>query len=168
MTESTKSFIYRDARGRITARVLHEASESDAYFQGFCESASGLRTFRKDRILEFITDQVDVEARLKHHISTNPPPTESLPGTPRRVNWSGQPEICFTGFKKDRKSELSAAAEAASMFVRTSVTRDLDFLCCGDTAGPAKIAKARQQGVVALSETQFVALVETGEISDDD
>ena len=52
----------------------------------------------------------------------------------------------------------------ADMVARKSVTVDLNFLCCGANAGPKKIEKAREQGVVVLSEEQFKTLLKTGEI----
>lgn len=168
MSESTELFIYRDSRGRITARELQDVSESDEYLQGFCLHASSLRTFRKDRVLEHIADPTLIDERLQYHIAVNPPPKEIIEHGPRKMNRAGKAEICFTGFKKDQKAELTAVAEGAGMFIRTGVTRDLNFLCCGATAGPDKVAKARHQGVVALSEQQFRSLLETGEIPDDE
>ena len=73
----------------------------------------------------------------------------------------------FTGFKKDDKEKLFALAESEGLFVRSKVTSNLNFLCCGYNAGPAKIEKARQQGVIALTEAQFVTMLKTGEIPEE-
>ncbi|WP_157725642.1 BRCT domain-containing protein [Vitreoscilla filiformis] len=124
-----------------------------------------MRTFRKDRVLEYIDDNINVEARLSYHISNNPPPIEKERKTVfRKANDSGKLEICFTGFKQADKDRLTSLAEANNFFIRPSVTKNLHFLCCGYNAGPSKIEKSRHQGVMILSEDQFMLLVDTGEI----
>ena len=75
-------------------------------------------------------------------------------------------QICFTGFSTTEKSELTAMAQAARLEVVASVTKSLAFLCAGENAGPAKLAKARDQGTHVLNREQFTHLLETGEISD--
>lgn len=73
--------------------------------------------------------------------------------------------ICFTGFSNSDKTRLIAEAEASGLFfVRSSVTVNLDFLCCGASPGPAKIEKAKNQRVHLLSEDQFLNLLQTGEV----
>ncbi len=73
-------------------------------------------------------------------------------------------QVCFTGFSAVEKAELSALAWESKLEVVNSVTKRLAFLCAGENAGPAKLEKARQQGVLVLSREQFVQLLETGEI----
>ena len=73
-------------------------------------------------------------------------------------------QICFTGFEASRKEELSEIAESHNFKVVSSVTKNLDFLCGGDNAGPKKIEKAESQGVQFLNESQFLNLIETGEV----
>lgn len=75
-------------------------------------------------------------------------------------------EVCFTGFKKDDKERLISLATDNKMSVRTSVTQNLQVLCCGYNAGPKKVDAARMKGVVILDESQFQLLVETGEVPD--
>lgn len=164
MSES-KQFIYQDARGNVTARKVENISESDDYLQAVCLKAGALRTFRLDRILEYVTSATANE-RLQFHIANCPPP-KSKGSSTRRSNTSGNPEICFTGFKKADKEALTKLAEESGMFIRSSVTTYLDFLCCGYNAGPKKIDKARHQGVIALNESQFKAMLETGEIPEE-
>ena len=73
-------------------------------------------------------------------------------------------QICFTGFGLSKKNELSELAAENNMNVVASVTKNLDYLCGGDNAGPSKIEQAERQGVQFLDERQFVSLIETGEI----
>ena len=167
MPDGILSFIYRDAQGNITFREVFDISESDRYIQGICLTARALRTFRKDRILETTNDDSDVEAKLEYYKSQFPTPEEISHHSKNRSNQDHKPEICFTGFKKDEKQQLIELAESSSFFVRTAVTSNLEFLCCGSTAGPKKIEKARAQGVLAISKSQFETLVETGEIPEE-
>ncbi|EPJ5822028.1 BRCT domain-containing protein [Pluralibacter gergoviae] len=64
--------------------------------------------------------------------------------------------ICFTGFSKDRKNALITIAIALEFSVTKDVTKTLDYLCCGDNAGPSKINKAKQNGAKLLSEDEFL------------
>lgn len=157
MGDSSTVFIYQDARGNITAREITDISETETYLQGYCHLANDLRTFRKDRILELLGSDDDVESKVKYYISINPPP-KAPPKSHHLV------DVCFTGFKSDDKKRLQGMAESIEMVVRSSVTRNLNFLCCGYNAGPKKIEKARAQNVIALNEEQFIQLLETGEV----
>lgn len=79
-------------------------------------------------------------------------------------------EICFTGFDAAKKRELIALADGATndMFVvRNSVTKTLDILCCGETAGPKKVADAQSKGIHIFDEEQFRKLLEIGLITVD-
>ncbi|MBE8232614.1 MAG: BRCT domain-containing protein [Endozoicomonadaceae bacterium] len=81
------------------------------------------------------------------------------------VNDSGQQiEICFTGFKKEDKNRLTTLAQQHNMLVRQSVTVNLDFLCGGYNAGPAKKRKAEAQGVIYLTEETLLIMLKTGEL----
>jgi NAD-dependent DNA ligase len=81
------------------------------------------------------------------------------------VNYSGkQIEICFTGFKKDDKNRLTIIAQQHNMLVRQSVTVNLDFLCGGYNAGPAKKRKAEAQGALFLTEETLLIMIKTGEL----
>lgn len=160
-----KQFIYQNARGNVTAREIENTSESGEYLQGICLKAHSLRTFRLDRILEYVNSS-NIEERLAFHLKHCPPPRPKRIST-KRNNAKGQPEICFTGFKSEDKELLKELAEQSGMFIRISVTENLDFLCCGYNAGPKKIEKARHQGVVALSENQFKEMIKTGEIPEE-
>lgn len=73
-------------------------------------------------------------------------------------------QVCFTGFGKSEKQELTHLADSKNFNVVSSVTQKLDFLCCGENAGPKKLEKAEKQGVQVLNKEQFVRLLETGEV----
>lgn len=154
-------FIYRNARNETKIQHIDNVSITDDYYQGYCLFEDKLKTFRIDRILEMLSGKEDAEERLQYHKENGPPVREVQD---RIKNKDGKPEICFTGFRAADKSSLVSLAEENDLFVRTSVTKKLDFLCCGYNAGPTKIETARHQGVVILTEYQLRELLETGEI----
>ncbi|EKO3565655.1 hypothetical protein P0E95_001999 [Vibrio metschnikovii] len=73
-------------------------------------------------------------------------------------------QVCFTGFKSDEKAELKKIAVEHGLIVRKEVTVYLDVLCYGYNAGPKKLEKAMEQGVMILSRPQFETMIETGEV----
>ena len=48
-----------------------------------------------------------------------------------------------------------------------TVTKGLTFLACGPNAGPAKVEKARAQGVYIVLDQHLQALLLTGELIDE-
>lgn len=162
MKIESKIFIYSDAHGNISAREVSNISESDEYIQALCHSSQALRTFRKDRILEYILDRNEIETKLKYHIANSPPPTNTIKRNPEN-----KLEVCFTGFKKADKERLNSLAKSWDLYVRPSVTSKLAILCCGYNAGPTKMEKARHQGVMVLSECQFDLFLKTGEVPEE-
>ena len=64
-------------------------------------------------------------------------------------------EVCFTGFSPSDKKELIQIAEDNDIHVAKSVTKGLMFLCCGENAGPSKMAKAEKQGVKLIDKDEF-------------
>ncbi|MEE9614032.1 MAG: BRCT domain-containing protein [Thermodesulfobacteriota bacterium] len=73
-------------------------------------------------------------------------------------------QVCFTGFGTSKRQELTDLARNNNFRVVSSVTKNLDFLCGDENAGPKKIEKAEAQGVQFLDESQFICLIETGEV----
>lgn len=73
-------------------------------------------------------------------------------------------QVCFTGFGLTEKDDLAKVAELAHLRVVSSVTKDLQYLVAGDSAGPVKLQKAKDQGTKVLSKSEFLAFLETGEL----
>jgi NAD-dependent DNA ligase len=69
------------------------------------------------------------------------------------------PSVCFTGFSPDAKNRLEKLAEQAGYRILTGVSARLKVLVTGEVPGPAKLEKARQQGVEVLSEAEFLARI---------
>lgn len=156
------SFIYRNAEGVTRERCLSHWKESGYYIQGFSVDDEGIRTFRKDRVLEYLNGS---DAYLLS-------PYESAPPKPiREKTASGRPaptcpQIAFTGFAALKRAALEAMSEDTGLQVCKSVTLGLSYLCIGPNAGPAKVEKARSQRVYIIDESQFYSLIETGEVPD--
>ena len=53
--EPHASFTYVDAQGVVTDRQLRDWYSEGPYIKGFCLTAQATRTFRKDRIEDWIT-----------------------------------------------------------------------------------------------------------------
>ena len=71
--------------------------------------------------------------------------------------------ICFTGaLKSMTRSEASKRAEAAGMLVKSSVTRDLDYLVTNDPfSGSSKARKAASYGTQIMTEEEFLGFLNT-------
>lgn len=154
-------FVYRDAQGNITGRKIEDRTDSEDHIQGICFERGDLRTFRLDRVLEYVDQDVDLDERVRYHRESSPLPNHA-PGRPRPA--TGSVEVCFTGFSADTRASLEEAARKNGLFIRGDVTKNLGVLCCGSKAGPSKVEKARRLGAVALTEEQFRRYLSTGEM----
>ncbi|MGQ5978778.1 hypothetical protein ACUNHK_05370 [Serratia sp. IR-2025] len=166
-------FVYISADKNVAAYEVINPSYTERYVQGFSPSASGYRTFRKDRFIksfdcfdeavkhaELIAPTIDASIYIlseKRH--------DSLRKYDAPI-FDGDLEICFTGFKKADKERLIERAKLASMIIRSEVTVNLHLLCYGYNAGPKKMELARMKGTIVLNEDEFLSLIETGEIPD--
>lgn len=148
--ESLK-FEYQNARGEQYEWELVNWVEEDDYIRGVAIPGLGYRTFRKDRVIQFLpSDQIL---------------TRRSPGKPRPPEKTERPfEICFTGFDVPERPYLEALATECKMLVRTRVTKNLDFLVTGDEPGPVKLKEATDKGVIILDTEGFFRMIQTGEI----
>ncbi len=175
----TIRFRYQAADGNTTVRTVEvDEHKGDQYIKGFCQKAAADRTFKLDRIQGNITDvdsgvvmtPASFAARLRGEPWQNtaisaPAVTKTsaaFRGIPAHKEGYFNYEICFTGFSNAERSALEAKALLNQMKVRTTVTKNLNFLCAGDNAGWSKVEKAKEQGVTILTEQQFHELVDDG------
>lgn len=147
-------FIYRDSAGNKTLRSLSNIKEDDLYIYAYCEYSKGLRTFRKDRIVQYI-DASDSENYS--HISLPSKGQER-----KSLSEDYALEICFTGFKALERTALESLAEVNNMKVRKSIVSRLDFLCIGDKPGKKKLKDAEDKGCVILTLDQYKDLIDHG------
>lgn len=157
---ATICFDYQDSRGNISTRELASWADDGWLIKGFCARDKGPRTFRRDRILV-----VHEGAALLKPIERPAHVAASAPPSPRAKRADTlEIEILFTGFPKARRAELESAADDAGMRLRKTVTQALNFICAGPNAGPTKLLKAQGQGVAVLDESDFLWLLQTGEM----
>lgn len=153
-------FVYVNAKGQIGAQSIFKVSHSEEHLQGICNFTHQLRTFRKDRVIKLLES---ADAAIQSLESIEEIDYSHLPASKPKSK-PATFDICFTGFKKADKDRLIECAAANGMTVRSSVTQNLQLLCCGYNAGPTKVTAARMKGVVILDENQFAYFVKTGEI----
>lgn len=157
-------FVYEDARGDISVRQMTDWHFDGEYIRGFCHRAGDTRTFRFDRVVEFIAGEELLEDSVGSKIELD---MEQLVNTyTSKRAASAQPEILFTGFSASVRESLEDTARDEGMKVRKTVTKNLTFLCAGPNAGPTKVAEAKSRGALVLDEDQFWTLIETGEIEE--
>ncbi len=150
-------FVYCNAVGELSRRELTKWAEVGHYIKGFSAGSAALRTFRKDRISEYLDGAAD---RLDIPYSS-PPPRPVKDQAPDL-----RPQILFTGFGSVLRADLEAQSIAAGLRVCKTVTQNLCYLCTGPNAGPVKVEKSRAQRVYIVNEVQLRLLLETGELPD--
>ncbi|MFG6136652.1 WYL domain-containing protein [Halomonas sp. B23F22_10] len=146
-------FVYEDANGNTSTREVTDFSDDGVYIEGFCHSRRAVRTFRRDRVVEYL----EGEELLVPMIDASEFVDESFADRPGM-------EILFTGFSEDERFDLEADAEDAGLVVRKTVTKNLMFVCAGPRAGSSKLAKARGQGCMFLDRSQLNRMLLTGEV----
>jgi NAD-dependent DNA ligase len=70
-------------------------------------------------------------------------------------------EICFTGFRMEEKIDMEEKAISVGFNISRSVTKKLDYLCVGTTAGPSKLKKAEEQGCQIITYEDFINIIDT-------
>nr|WP_059392486.1 hypothetical protein [Pseudomonas toyotomiensis] len=147
-------FSYRDADGRETVRTLTHWSENTRYIQGRGEGDTLPRTFRKDRVVEYL------EGADQLLFDKAPPAPEPAPKAAPDL----RAQILFTGFKAAERAELEVFAEQSGFRVMKTAGKSLAFLCIGANAGPSKVEAARLAGAFILTVSELNSLVNTGEV----
>ena len=160
MAQTLIRFAYQGADEQPTKRELVDWAEEGHYLKGFDTTVRQVRTFRKDRIVEYFDDAAQF---LASPLGVSPPRLRSGPPRPK----DERPQILFTGFPAVQRAHLEQLSDAAGLCVVKSVTAGLLFLCAGPRAGPAKVQQARLQRVYIVREPALHALLETGELPDD-
>lgn len=144
-------FVYEDSQGNVSTREVSSWDEDGIYIEGYCHRAGDVRTFRRDRIVEFIKGEDLVGPMLEE---IDPEPIFTGPAM----------EILFTGFSSDDREDLEADAEEAGLIIRKTITKNLNFVCAGPRAGATKLRQAQERRAVILDKNQFYELLETGVI----
>ncbi|MFY1021632.1 hypothetical protein [Ectopseudomonas khazarica] len=147
-------FSYRDAEGRESVRTLTHWSENTRYLQGRSQGDTLPRTFRKDRVIEYL------EGADQLLFDNAPPAPEPAPKAAPDL----RAQILFTGFKAAERAALEVFAEQSGFRVVKTAGKSLALLCIGSNAGPTKVEAARAAGAFILNEMEFNQLAKTGEL----
>lgn len=106
-----RRFIYVDAKGRATCRHVADVTETAIHLQAIYATSGFLRTFRKDRILQEVTDDTLIQQRIDHFQAGIDEKT-GIRHSVARQSIPGVLEVCFTGFKAPDRDRLTTAAES--------------------------------------------------------
>ncbi|CNB97090.1 Uncharacterised protein [Yersinia frederiksenii] len=153
------TFVYVNTKNIVRVQSINDISENETYLQGVSlleGEEDKLKTFRKDRIYKFVNSIEEGLAAIDKGITDG---DFYFKDQKKEVF-----DVCFTGFKKDRKEELESVASNNNMLVRKTVSKGLKLLCYGYNAGPAKLSLARKAGAIILDENEFINFIESGEI----
>ena len=150
----TIEFLYTNTEGTTKLRKVTGWTEEGHYIVGNdLESNGAPRTFRKDRIAEYLNGSA---AALKEPHSR--PPPKLIKAAPE----AHRPNILFTGFAAALRAQLESNCTAAGLKVVKTVTQNLAFVC----AGPSKLTKARVQGSFIVNADDLPELLESGVLPD--
>lgn len=165
---------YYCQRGRLTVQHLFnpqyrvDAEGNKTHIQGWCEKVTAPKTLRVDHVIEFHDTLTEANIYYEKAVEFFEAEGYEYEVTkPTRLSSPDTMDVCFTGFNKQDKANLSDLAAANGMEIRQSVTKHLDILCYGFNAGPKKLEKALAQGVLILNSEQLKTLIGTGELPED-
>ncbi len=161
-------FNYRDAKGRISLRALVQWTEKSTHIQGRTDEDTFPKTYRKDRVIEYLQGQ-DLLLNDAAPPAPKPKPLDiAIAATATRPDpkptIDGQSQIVFTGFNAFIREELEQIAEDFGLRVMKTPGKYLTFLCYGDNAGPAKVEKALAAGAFIIDSEEFLSMIQTGEL----
>jgi hypothetical protein len=159
-SEMELAFNYTSAAGLTKNYKMVWFNEQPYHFAGVAVNDDGeisYKNFLKSSVNHYINNS---DQLLNSPFAISPPPKQI------KAQRSSLTEVLFTGFSSVDKALLIEKAKNANppMYVPSRVTLNLAYLVCGATAGKVKVMKAINQGVVILSDTDFLQLLETGEI----
>ncbi len=159
-------FAYIDAKDFIDVYHIEKPKYSEKHISGYCNSVSGFRSFRRDRVIKVFdswhyANEYRALLPYKDGVTKN-----NNPESKSTITKKGSLEVCFTGFGADDKKSLQKVAMENGMVVRSRVTANLSILCCGYAAGPKKMEEAETKGVLIMDKFQFINFLTTGEVPD--
>ncbi len=167
--------VYKNVANEVKAYAIVVKRAYSKYYYVLDVTDDCRKTFIQTSVLETADSFERAEQRAKilqaDYLVRNPrerTKTNGMRGVSRqRRKQAGQIEVCFTGFKEDEKKKLTQYAEEKGCLVRSSVTRYLNVLVCGETKGWLKVEKATDQGAgIVFGRAGFDAFLATGATSE--
>ncbi|QNS14260.1 BRCT domain-containing protein [Mannheimia bovis] len=157
-------FWYTDSKGNSTLRNVKVVTINNVYLEAFDLEKKGYRTFRlesiNNEIIDISTGEILSKDKWLESNKTNQTSKYNYKSSKTTTNYNdNSPHICFTGFPKVERELLEALAELNGYRVRKSITKNLNYLVCGNNAGPAKIIEAERRNAEIISEKEFLSRI---------
>ena len=165
--------VYMSSHKDVRAYTLSNIIDDGFYLKAYCEQKRKIITLRHDRVISTFDNYQDADNYARNL------PDNIYTLFDERINnqryqthshtLQNNITFCFSGFKKERKEELTNLAIENDLRVVTSISKLVNFLVIDSssaTVGLTKLAKAEQFGIQVLNEQEFLNLLETGEIPD--
>ena len=161
-----KYVVYKNRFNEVKPYWIRVDGENEQELSVFDLTVKKRKTFKISQVLHESSNMEEAENAAQMEQSK----VKIIPrgtGTKRPVNHLNKLEVCFTGFASSDKKEMELRAVDNEMFVRSSVTKNLGLLVCGDNAGPAKIKKAMSNNISCIYGIEgFEMFIETGLVSE--
>ncbi len=159
---------YKNKFNEVKAYSVEIIAEDGSYLDVLDKDVGMFKTFKQSNVLSkesTLEDAYNTAEELQKKYQISKPKR-----MPSRDNWNnseGKFEICFTGFSKNEKSELTKYAKDKGFFIRTQVTKNLGLLVCGKTAGWKKLENASKLNIPRVAGLKgFYNFLETGEFTE--
>lgn len=154
---NTINFIYQDSEGNTTKRSVVLKSMDYEYFTGICLDRHAERTFKKDRVVEYLGNA--------KQLLQNFAPTKKKISASKKNTKSPALTINFVGFLDDEQVLLEALAKPYNLKVLKSQTKTLFAIITNDELPEKQAERAKENGTLVMNKEQFLHFLETGEIS---
>lgn len=147
------SFTYRSNGGSTTEHTLLYWQENTLAIQGR-ERSGAFASFRKGNI---VTVHSGEEYFRHQHAQVAPNPLAKAAG-------GFSPRIYFLGFTTTERFALELLASEKGLHVMPTLTRQLEFCCCGQRARWRDLQKAFDRRAWVLHPPQLRLALESGEL----
>ncbi|GAA5099115.1 hypothetical protein [Wohlfahrtiimonas larvae] len=153
---NTINFIYQDSEGNTTKRSVIIKSVDYEYFTGICLDRHAERTFKKDRVVEYLGNAKQL---LQNFV-----PTKKKKSAPKKNTKSPALTINFVGFSDDEQMLLEALAKPYNLKVLKTQTKTLFAIITNEELPEKQAERATENGTLIMNKEQFLHFLETGEV----
>lgn len=162
---------YIDSKGEFSKRSIDfKYGDGPTRFHAFCHDRHAIRTFRYDRIVDITTRsgiKINLDDWVTRRSGREVPANYPIKKPARKIPNQADMVVLFTGFKKPERESLEHEAIIYGLTVSKSrrVTKSIDWVVSGPTAGPKKLEDAARLGIPVLDSEAFLDMLDTGEIN---
>lgn len=162
----TQYIVYCNRFNEVKAYAVILISENNGFILVQDVEALKYKTFKVEKIISQHSNLPEANecALVQQKNFKKTIRVETKTGASPNLNREGKFEVCFTGFRKTEKLDMIKVAEKANFLVRSTVTKNLGLLVCGQNCGPSKLRKAHKLVVATVWGIEgFKDFTETGE-----